>query len=168
MRKRIVTLLAVLAGLLSTMLFTAPAQAAGLPLGAGPENVPFSRFVTDAGGQNFEISGTWGHTYKDNAGNFRVTLFNLKINAVGVNIDDQGLDARVRVYNGYADGHTTKIQDRLFDGADDPILFNPRNPLNRPFVSKITIDGVGVDGDGLDGAGLVTVVQPVIGDGVTP
>src|SRR4249919_3504942 len=141
--KKTIASLAVAGGLVASTLVAAPASAAGLPLGAGPENVAFSQTVTDAGGQQFLISGVWGHTYKDNAEDFRVTLYGLKINAVGVNIDDEGIDARVRVYNGYLGGGTRKIQDRTWDGGDDPILFNPRNPLNRPGVTKLKVSGVG-------------------------
>ena len=52
------------------------------------------------GGQDFEVSGTWGHTYKDNAGNIRVTLHSFSINFVGVNADDEDIDARLRVCSG--------------------------------------------------------------------
>ena len=145
-----------------------PANASGLTPGAGPEDVGFSQVVTDGGGQDFSITGTWGHTYEDNAGNFRVTLYGLKINAIGINADDEGIDARVRVYSGYADGHINLIQDKVYDGADDPILLNPRNPLNRPEVTQIKISRVGIDGDGKPGAAAVVIKQPVIGDGVTP
>jgi len=70
----------------------------------------------------------------------------------------------VRVYDGYKDLTTVKIQDVSFDGADDPFTFNPRNPLNRPGVSYIRISGVGVDGDGLGAADTLIIKQPVIGD----
>jgi hypothetical protein len=37
------------------------------------------------------------HTYKDNAGNIRVTLHSFSINMVGGNPDNEGIDARPRV-----------------------------------------------------------------------
>ena len=161
---------AAIAGLGSLGLIVLPAHAAtlGKPLGAGPEDVTFTQVVTDAGGQEFEIKGTWGHTYKDNAGNIRVTLHSFSINMVGGNPDDEGIDARLRVYSGRPDGSTVKIEDVIGDGADDPITYNPRNPLNYPNLSKIKVSGVGIDDDGLAGAPTLEIKQPVIGDGVTP
>ena len=90
------------------------------------------------------------------------------INMVGGNPDDEGIDARLRVYSGRPDGSTVKIEDVIGDGADDPITYNPRNPLNYPNLSKIKVSGVGIDDDGLAGAPTLEIKQPVIGDGVTP
>ena len=161
---------AAVAGLGSLGLIVLPAHAAtlGKPLAPGPENVTFTQVVKDAGGQDFEVKGTWGHTYKDNAGNIRVTLHSFSINIVGVNADDEDIDARLRVYSGRPDGSTVKIDDVIWDGGEDPITFNPRNPLNYPNLSKIKISGVGIDNDGLAGAATITIKQPVVGDGVTP
>ena len=161
---------AAIAGLGSLGLIVLPAHAAtlGEPLGAGPVNVTFTQVVTDAGGQDFEVNATWGHTYKDNAGNFRVTLHSFSISMVGGNPDDELIDARLRVYSGRPDGSTILIDDVIWDGGDDPITFNPRNPLNYPNISKIKVSGVGIDDDGLAGAKTLVVKQPVVGDGVTP
>ena len=161
---------AAIAGLGSLGLIVLPAHAAtlGKPLGAGPEDVTFTQVVTDAGGQEFEVKTTWGHTYKDNAGNIRVTLHSFSINLVGGNADDEQIDARLRVYSGRPDGSTVKIEDVIGDGADDPITYNPRNPLNYRNLSKIKVSGVGIDDDGLAGAPTLEIKQPVIGDGVTP
>jgi hypothetical protein len=158
-----------IAGLGSLGLIVLPAHAAtlGLPLGPGPENVTVTQVVTDAGGQDFEVKATWGHTYKDNAGNFRVTLHSFSISMVGGNPDDELIDARLRVYSGRPDGSTILIDDVIGDGAEDPITYNPRNPLNYPNISKIKVSGVGIDDDGLGGAKTLVVKQPVIG-GVTP
>ena len=114
------------------------------------------------------MSVLWTETYRTAAGNYRVGA-TVRINATGVDLDedgpgDGGLDARVRTYDGFADGHTTKIQDSTFDGADDPLNFNNNNPLNRPGVSKVVISGVGVNDDGFAGAPSTTFLQPVIGD----
>ena len=161
---------AAIAGLGSLGLIVLPAHAAtlGEPLGAGPEDVTFTQVVTDAGGQEFEVKTTWGHTYKDNAGNIRVTLHSFSISIVGGNPDDEAIDARLRVYSGRPDGSTVKIEDVIGDGADDPITYNPRNPLNYPNISKIKVSGVGIDDDGLAGAPTLVIKQPVIGAGVTP
>jgi hypothetical protein len=161
---------AAIAGLGSLGLIVLPAHAAtlGEPLGAGPEDVTFTQVITDAGGQDFEVKATWGHTYKDNGGNFRVTLHSFSISIVGGNPDDEAIDARLRVYSGRPDGTTVKIEDVIGDGADDPITYNPRNPLNYPNISKIKVSGVGIDDDGLAGAPTLVIKQPVIGDGVTP
>jgi hypothetical protein len=161
---------AAIAGLGSLGLIVLPAHAAtlGEPLGAGPEDVTFTQVITDAGGQDFEVKATWGHTYKDNGGNFRVTLHSFSISIVGGNPDDEAIDARLRVYSGRPDGSTVKIEDVIGDGADDPITYNPRNPLNYPNISKIKVSGVGIDDDGLAGAPTLVIKQPVIGDGVTP
>jgi len=161
---------AAIAGLGSLGLIVLPAHAAtlGEPLGAGPEDVTFTQVVTDAGGQDFEVKETWGHTYKDNAGNIRVTLHSFSISLVGGNPDDELIDARLRVYSGRPDGSTILIDDVIWDGGDDPITFNPRNPLNYPNISKIKVSGVGIDDDGLAGAKTLVVKQPVVGDGVTP
>lgn len=150
-----------------------PANAAGIPntAVAGTEDNTYVRqteTVTDAGGQQFSVSVLWTETYRTAAGNYRVGA-TVKINATGIDLDedgpgDGGLDARVRVYDGYADGHTVKIQDVVFDGASDPLNFDCKNPLNRPGISKITISGVGVNDDGFAGAAAVTFKQPVIGD----
>ena len=161
---------AAIAGLGSLGLIVLPAHGAtlGEPLGAGPEDVTVTKIVTDAGGQDFEIKATWGHTYKDNGGNYRVTLHSFSINIVGGNPDDEAIDARLRVYSGRPDGSIVKIEDVIGDGADDPITYNPRNPLNYPNISKIKVSGVGIDDDGLAGAPTISIKQPVIGDGVTP
>jgi hypothetical protein len=161
---------AAIAGLGSLGLIALPAHAAplGVGLGAGPEDVTFTQVVKDAGGQDFEVKGTWGHTYKDNAGNIRVTLHSFSISIVGGNADDELIDARLRVYSGRPDGSTVKIDDVFWDGGDDPITFNPRNPLNYPNISKIKVSGVGIDDDGLAGAPTLEIKQPVIGDDVTP
>ena len=161
---------AAIAGLGSLGLIVLPAHAAtlGEPLGAGPEDVTFTQVITDAGGQDFEVKATWGHTYKDNGGNFRVTLHSFSISIVGGNPDDEAIDARLRVYSGRPGGSTVKIEDVIGDGADDPITYNPRNPLNYPNISKIKVSGVGIDDDGLAGAPTLVIKQPVIGDGVTP
>ena len=161
---------AAIAGLGSLGLIVLPAHAAtlGEPLGAGPEDVTFTQVITDAGGQDFEVKPTWGHTYKDNGGNFRVTLHSFSISIVGGNPDDEAIDARLRVYSGRPGGSTVKIEDVIGDGADDPITYNPRNPLNYPNISKIKVSGVGIDDDGLAGAPTLVIKQPVIGDGVTP
>ena len=161
---------AAIAGLGSLGLIVLPAHAAtlGEPLGVGPEDVTFTQVITDAGGQDFEVKATWGHTYKDNGGNFRVTLHSFSISIVGGNPDDEAIDARLRVYSGRPDGSTVKIDDLIWDGEGDPITFNPRNPLNYPNISKIKVSGVGIDDDGLAGAKTLVVKQPVIGDGVTP
>lgn len=161
---------AAIAGLGSVGLIALPAHAAtlGEVPGAGPENVTVTKIVRDAGGQDFEVKATWGHTYKDNAGNIRVTLHSFSINIVGGNPDDELIDARLRVYSGRPDHSTVKIDDVIWDGGDDPITFNPRNPLNYPDISKIKVSGVGIDDDGLAGAATFEFKQPVIGDGVTP
>jgi hypothetical protein len=160
---------AAIAGLGSLGLIVLPAHAVILgedPV-AGPENVTVTKIVTDAGGQEFEVKVTWGHTYKNNAGNTRVTLHSFSISMVGGNPDDEGIDARLRVYSGRPDGSTVKIEDVIGDGAEDPITYNPRNPLNYPDISKIKVSGVGIDDDGLAGAKTLVIKQPVIG-GVTP
>ena len=159
-----------IAGLSSLGLIVLPAHAAtlGETPGAGPEDVTFTQVVEDAGGQEFEVKWTWGHTYEDNAGNNRVTLHSFSIKMLGVNADDEDIDARLRVYSGRLDGSTKKIDDVIFDGAENPIMFNPRNPLNYPNISKIKISGVGIDNDGLAGSGPIEFKQPAIGDGVTP
>jgi hypothetical protein len=161
---------AAIAGLGSLGLIVLPAHAAtlGKALGAGPEDVTVTKIVKDAGNQEFEVKATWGHTYENNAGNIRVTLHSFSISMVGGNPDDEGIDARLRVYSGRPDGSTVKIDDVIGDGADDPITYNPRNPLNYPNLSKIKVSGVGIDDDGLAGAPTLEIKQPVIGDGVTP
>jgi len=153
-------------------LLAVPAHAAGAAPIPGTEDNTYvvqSQTVTDAGGQDFTITVRWDETYKTAAGNYRVTVPYIKINAVGVDEDkdaagDGGVDGRWRVYDGYADGHTVKIQDFTFDGWNDPVTVNPKNPLNRPNVSKIVVSGVGVDDDGFAGAPTVTFLQPIIGD----
>jgi hypothetical protein len=161
---------AAIAGLGSLGVIVLPADAAtlGKPLGPGPEDVTVTQIVKDAGNQEFEVKATWGHTYENNAGNIRVTLHSFSISMVGGNPDDEGIDARLRVYSGRPDGSTVKIEDVIGDGADDPITYNPRNPLNYPDLSKIKVSGVGIDDDGLAGAKTIEFKQPVIGDGVTP
>jgi hypothetical protein len=162
---KIISAAALSVGLAFTL--STPAHAAGaseIPGTALNTNVTFTYEVTDDGGQVFVIKGTWGETYKDSYGDILVTLHSLSINAKGVDFDQQGIDGRVRVYDGYKDLTTVKIQDVSFDGADDPFTLNPRNPLNRPGVSYIRISGVGVDGDGLGGADTLIIKQPVIGD----
>jgi hypothetical protein len=173
--RRILAILGVALGAIAlTLGLVAPASAAGLDksLEPGTEANTYVRqteLVTDAGGQQFSVSVLWTETYVTAAGNFRVGA-TVRINATGIDLDNdgpgagEGLDARVRVYDGYADGHTVKIQDKTFDGAPDPLNFNCLNPLNRPGVSKITISGVGVNNDGFGGAPAKTFVQPVIGD----
>jgi hypothetical protein len=160
---------AVIAGLGSLGVIVLPADAAplGVKPGAGPEDVTVTKIVTDAGNQEFEVKATWGHTYTDNAGNYRVTLHSFSISMVGGNPDDEQIDARIRVYSGRPDNSTVKIDDAIADGADDPITYNPRNPLNYPNLSKIKVSGVGIDDDGLAGAKTFEFKQPVIGDGVT-
>jgi hypothetical protein len=157
---------AAIAGLGSLGLIVLPAHAAtlGLPLGPGPENVTVTQVVEDEGHQKFEVKVTWGHTYENNAGNFRVTLHSFSINMVGGNPDDEGIDARLRVYSGRPDNSTVKIEDVIADGADDPITYNPRNPLNYPNLSKIKVSGVGIDDDGLGGSKTIEIKQPVIGE----
>ena len=161
---------AAIAGLGSLGLIVLPAHAAtlGETPGPGPEDVTITQVVEDAGGQKFEVKWTWGHTYEDNAGNNRVTLHSFSISMVGGNPDDEAIDARLRVYSGRPDGSTVKIEDVIGDGAEDPITYNPRNPLNYPNLSKIKVSGVGIDDDGLAGAPTLVIKQPVIGDGVTP
>jgi hypothetical protein len=161
---------AAIAGLGSLGVIVLPAEAAplGVKPGAGPEDVTVTNIVEDEGHQQFEVKFTWGHTYTDNAGNYRVTLHSLSISMVGGNPDDEQIDARIRVYSGRPDGSTVKIDDAIADGADDPITYNPRNPLNYPNLSKIKVSGVGIDDDGLAGAPSLTVKQPAIGDGITP
>ena len=152
--------------------FALPASAAGAAQIPGTEDNTYivqEQIVTDAGGQDFKITVRWDETYRTASGNIRVTVPFVKVNALGVDEDrdaagDGGLDARVRVYDGYASLATKKIQDVVFDGANDPLSFNPRNPLNRPNVSKIVVSGVGVDDDGYAGASAVTFVQPIVGD----
>ena len=149
-----------------------PANAAGAAQITGTEEntyVRITKTVTDAGGQDFSISVLFTETYRTASGNIRVSVPEVKINAIGVDEDrdaagDGGVDGRIRVYDGYANLTTTKIQDVTFDGWNDPVIFNPRNPLNRPNVSKIVVSGVGVDDDGYAGAPAVTFLQPVIGD----
>lgn len=153
-------------------LFALPANAAGLAQIEGTEENTYivqEKTVTDAGGQDFKITVRWDETYRTASGNIRVTVPFVKINALGVDEDrdaagDGGVDGRIRVYDGYADLHTVKIQDFTFGGWNDPVTVNPRNPLNRPNVSKIVVSGVGVDDDGYAGAPAVTFLQPVVGD----
>jgi hypothetical protein len=161
---------AAIAGLGSLGVIVLPADAASLGVkpGAGPEDVTVTQIVEDAGHQKFEVKATWGHTYTDNAGNYRVTLHSFSISMVGGNPDDEQIDARLRVYSGRPDNSTVKIDDVFWDGGDDPITFNPRNPLNYPGYTKIKVSGVGIDDDGLAGADPIVFKQPVIGDGVTP
>ena len=161
------------AGLALTGLSAVPANAAGLDKAITPGDetntyVRVTKTVVDAGGQDFSVSVLWTETYRTAAGNFRVGA-TVRINALGTDLDndgpgDGGIDAKVQVFNGYADGHTVLAQSRIFDGADDPLNFNCANPLNRPGVSYIRVSGVGVDDDGFAGAPAVTFVQPVIGD----
>jgi hypothetical protein len=171
MIKRVLGMAAGAAAITATV-FAAPASAAGAAQIAGTEDNTYlvqTRTVTDEGGQLFSITLRWDETYRTAAGNIRVTVPYVKINAVGVDEDrdaagDGGLDARIRVYDGYANLTTNKIQDVTFDGVNDPFTFNPRNPLNRPNVSKVVVSGVGVDDDGYSGAPAVTFLQPVVGD----
>jgi len=148
------------------------AQAAGAAQVTGTEENTYivqEKTVTDAGGQDFSITIRWDETYRTASGNIRVTVPFVKINALGVDEDrdaagDGGVDARIRVYDGYANLTVNKIQDATLDGWNDPVTFNPKNPLNRPNVSKIVVSGVGVDDDGYAGAPAVTFLQPVVGD----
>jgi hypothetical protein len=169
--KRAVAVAAVSA--LPLALAASPASAAGIPntAVAGTEANTYQRItkeVIDAGGQKFTVSALWTETYKTESGNYRVGL-TVRINAVGIDLDtadnpgDSGIDATVRVYQGYADGHTKLIQSRTFDTVSDPFNFNAANPLNRPGGSKVVISA-GVDGDGKDNSAPATIVQPVIGD----
>jgi hypothetical protein len=169
--KRLVAVAAVSA--LPLALAASPASAAGIPNTAVPGTeantyVRVTETVKDAGGQVFTVSALWTETYKTAAGNYRVGL-TVKINAVGVDLDtadnpgDGGLDATVKVYQGYASGATKLIQSRTFDSVSDPFNFNAANPLNRPNGSKVVITA-GVDGDGHANSPAVTIVQPVIGD----
>jgi hypothetical protein len=149
-----------------------PASAAGAAQIPGTEDNTYivqERTVTDAGGQDFKITIRWDETYRTASGNIRVTVPFVKVNALGVDEDrdsagDGGVDVRVRVYDGYASLATKKIQDVTLNGANDPVTFNPRNPLNRPTVSKVVVSGVGVDDDGYAGAPAETFLQPVVGD----
>jgi hypothetical protein len=152
-----------------------PANAAGLDKSVTPGDetntyVRVHKTVTDAGGQDFDVSVLWTETYETASGNFRVGA-TLKINAIGVDLDtkdnpgDGGIDVTsIKVYNGYADGHVSLLQTKTIDGGPDPLNVNIANPLNRPNVSKVVVSGVGVDGDGKDGSGSTTIIQPVIGD----
>lgn len=151
-----------------------PASAAGLDKSVTPGNesntyVRVHKTVTDAGGQDFDVSVLFTETYETAAHNFRVGA-TVKINAIGIDLDtkdnpgDGSIDAKTQVFDGYADGHTRLIQTLVVDGGPDPLNINIANPLNRPLVSKVVISGVGVDGDGKAGAPAVTIIQPVIGD----
>jgi hypothetical protein len=169
MRKIRIAAAAAFAGLALMLGFALPAQAAGAPEIPGTEAntfVSFERTVQAEGGQEFTVRGTWGETYPDDAGNIRVTLFDFEIEPVGPLGRGEGdlqIDAKVKVYSGYADGHLNRIQYIIWDGADNPIRKNLRNPLNRPHITQIRVGGVGWDGDGLKGSGWITIYQPVIG-----
>jgi hypothetical protein len=160
------------AAALPLALAASPASAAGAAEITGTELNTYLREsveVTDAGGQKFSVSVLWAETYKTASGNIRVAVPEVKINAIGVDEDrdgngDGGVDARIRVYQGYASGDTKKIQDVTLNGVNDPVRFNPLNPLNRPEITKIVVSGVGVDDDGYAGAAAVTFEQPVIGN----
>lgn len=154
-------------------LVATPASAAGIPntAVAGTEANTYVRVterVVDAGGQPFDVSALWTETYRTESGNYRVGL-TIRINAVGIDLDtsdnpgDSGIDATVKVDQGYADGHTKRIQSRTFDTVSDPFNFNAANPLNRPGGSRVIITA-GVDGDGKANSLPVTILQPVIGD----
>jgi opacity protein-like surface antigen len=162
----------VAAAALSAVALISPASAAGAAQIPGTEANTYivqEQTVTDAGGQDFKITVRWDETYRTASGNIRVTVPFVKINAIGVDEDrdaagDGGVDATIKSYNGYADGHVKLIQTISINGGNDPVQVNPANPLNRPATSKITVGGVGVDDDGYAGAATVTFVQPVIGD----
>jgi len=170
--KKILGGIAGLALVLVGLLGVTPAQAAGAAQIEGTEANTYiiqEKTVTDAGGQDFKITIRWDETYRTASGDIRVTVPFVKINALGVDEDrdaagDGGVDARIRVYDGYANLTTNKIQDVVLDGWNDPVIFNPKNPLNRPNVSKVVVSGVGVDDDGYAGAPAVTFLQPVVGD----
>jgi hypothetical protein len=165
-------ILATLGALALTFGLSLPASAAGLDkaLVPGDETNTYVRqtaTVTDAGGQDFSVSVLWTETYVTAAGNFRVGV-KVSANALGTDLDndgpgDGGIDASVKTYQGYADGHTKKIQDRVFDGTSDPFTFDNANPLNRPAGSKVVIR-VGTNDDGFANSPAATFVQPVIGD----
>jgi hypothetical protein len=148
------------------------ASAAGLDKSAEPGTelntyVRQTQTVRDAGGQEFTASVLWTETYQTESGNFRVGA-TVSINASGTDLDedgpgDGGLDATVKTYQGYADGHVKLIQDKTFDGVEDPFKFNNANPLNRPLGSKVVITA-GVNDDGHANSAPLTFVQPVVGD----
>jgi hypothetical protein len=166
-------LLAVTAAAVLAIGLAGTASAAGLDKAITPGDetntyVRQTELVTDAGGQQFSVSVLWTETYRTASGNFRVGS-TVRINATGIDLDedgpgDGGLDATVKTYDGYADGHVVLHQLRTFDGASDPLNFDNANPLNRPGVTKIVISGVGVNDDGFGGAPAKTFLQPVIGD----
>ena len=173
MRKTILAIFGALASIVLTVLFAAPASAAGIPNTAVPGTetntyVRQTETVTDAGGQVFTVSVLWTETYETAAHNFRVGA-TIRINAVGVDLDtadnpgDGGLDATVKGFDGFADGHIVLHTSRNFDGADDPLNYNVANLLNRPGVSKYEITA-GVNDDGKKNSPKATFVQPVIGD----
>lgn len=149
-----------------------PANAAGLDKAIHPGTeedtyVRITKTVTDAGGQDFSVSVLFTETYLTEAGNFRVGA-KVYINALGTDLDndgpgDGGLDARVKVLQGYANGTTKLIQDKSFDGVSDPFVFDCANPLNRPGVTKILISA-GTNDDGYRNSDYATIVQPIIGD----
>jgi len=173
MRKTILAIFGALASIVLTVLFAAPASAAGIPNTAvpGTEANTYQRVhatVHDAGGQAFDVSVLWSETYKTEAGNYRVGA-TVHVNAIGIDLDtadnpgDGGMDVHVKVWDGYADEHVVLHQSRFFDGVNDPFDFNCANPLNRPGVSKIAISA-GVNDDGKADSPYATIVQPVIGD----
>lgn len=171
--KRLITgITAGVAGLAAAAAFALPASAAGAAKIPGTEENTYilqERTVTDAGGQQFKVQVLWAETYTTASGNIRVSVPYVRINALGVDLDTidssgGGIDAKIIVNQGYADGHTVTIQSLAFDGADDPLKVNVKNPLNRPNITNIKVAGVGVDDDGKAGAPTETFVQPVVGD----
>jgi len=148
-----------------------PAFAAGAAEVPGTEANTYVRVaqdVVDKGGQHFNVSALYKETYHTESGNIRVGL-TVRINGTGIDLDNdgpgdgEGLDAKIVVVQGYADGHEKVIQTKILDGASDPVTVDVSNPLNRPERTYVLISA-GVNDDGFGNSAPAKLVQPVIGD----